>query len=387
MNRNFLYIFLITILPGFSWAIDGSIYFSIKDNHLKVEYEFTEPIKHFNFLPLPTQSRKDIFKSLDSKNDIVLVNGNRLTLETFDLEELSLASSKGNIFFHSTKNLLLYSLLFEGYKVSTLMDEDQYLENLSYYYNGTLLHKRNVYQSYSWERYLLIENSPALHTPFGDIYIDPDLPTIDNHSLKISSVLKLLTEKLGPPKFRPIIFFSYFEKKDEDWWADGRVVMGSPYVQISLGGRLDPEDIKGKVILYHSIYSHEVAHHWNARNLDSDAGAWIHEGGAEAIASLVTKTIFSSEMGEFAEYMSMNNEKKCKEPDEDFDFAYHCGGYIFSKVLNSSNVDPFLVLREIINLPIQSEKAVLEVFSKYTSSTVMNEIIEILKKYESDGKN
>lgn len=382
MSRLYNYILVLLVIPSISWAVDANIHFSISDGQLKAEYTFSEPVARLKFLPLAQQNRDEIFKDFDSENGEVLVNGSLLILETNNLEDLSLASKIGNIFFHNDGNLLFYSLLFEGFEIEDLTGKKLYLENLSYYYEGKLLHKRNVFQADSWERYLLLKNTQSLATLtiFGDIYLDPDLPKIDDHELKISNVLRFLTEKLGTPRSKPIIFFSYTKiEKDEDWWADGRVVVASPYVQISLAGKLDPADMRWRIILYHSLYSHEIAHHWNARNLDANADSWIHEGGAEVIAGLVTKALFFTEMGELVNFMSAHNERNCREQNEDFDFAYHCGGFIFDKVLKSTHADPFQVMKEIIDLPLQSEKAVLEVFSKHASPLVLSEIQEILK--------
>lgn len=382
MSKILGLIFGILLLPAMSWAVDANVNLSIINGKLRAEYTFSEPIKTLTLFPISQSNRSETFKNFTAQGDDVFVNGSRLVLETQDLEKVSLATTDGQIFYQESGSLLLYSLLIDGYKVKSFTDEDRYLENLQFFFEGKLLHARNIYKSESLERYLLLEapRFPPLKTPYGDLYLDADLPNIENHSQQLTKVLQFLTEKLGPPKTKPVVFFTYASNKDEDWWGDGRVVIGSPYIQISLGGRLDPQDPRGKVVLYHGLYSHEIAHHWNARNLDSNARSWVHEGGAEALAGLITKALFASELGVYVDAMSKSNERTCREPDEDFDFPYHCGGYIFDKVLGSTQVDPFVIMKEIIELPLQSEEAVLRVFRKYASPDVMNEIQEILNR-------
>ena len=68
--------------------------------------------------------------------------------------------------------------------------------------------------------------------------------------------------------------------------------------------------------MYHSFFTHEIAHHWNAKNL----------------------------------------------------------------ALENSSHDPFEIYKEVFKLPLQTDAAVLKVFEKYTSEKAMKEIYSILER-------
>jgi hypothetical protein len=376
-----LFLFLICF-PQLVFAINANINFFIVEQQLVVEYEFSEELVGFEFTYPSSPDRNLIFNNLpEITNNIVPVSNMKLTLITHDLDQVSLAVQSGSIFYNNSGDAMILTDLFEMYLATNDKGEQAYIEKLNYYYNGELLHIRDVYDGDTWERYLIFQNEDnALKTPYGDILIDTDMPNRDKYIGLIKKSLKFINEKLGKPYKKARVFVNYESVEIEPWWEDGRVIQASPYIQIALGGELDETDIAGKIKLYHALMSHEIVHHWNARNLADEGNSWIHEGGAEALSTLVSKALYADELGEWVDYMERSNIQQCNTPDEDFDYAYHCGNLIFSKVIKSMTVDPFQLFKELHKLPKQTNEAVLGVFKKYTTSEIMLEIQNILSR-------
>lgn len=382
-------LFLILILLSFhnlSFALEAEIHLSIENNHLIANYSFSEPIKEFIFLKSDLADRKLVFNGIPLNTDgAVEVNGTELQLSTHELSRASFLIQTGSLFSHNNGNTIIYSLLFEVSIAKKIDGNSDSIDTIRYYYKNELIHERTLKNNKSWERYLLLRSQDSsIETPYGELFIDSDLPHRDKYIKNIESALKYLTSKLGPPLEKPIVFFSYAENKEQKWWYDGRVLENSPIVQISLGGDLDPNDPAGNIILYHALFSHEIAHHWNAKNLGGDeAGYWIHEGGAEALAVLITEDLFSNELGNWLLYMKNNNLRQCAQPDEDFDFPYHCGFTIFNLVFSNSSTDPFLIMKELNRAPILTDEVVLDIFSYYVDRQVIEEIKKILDSQNS----
>lgn len=376
------FLLLVLLVSQALIAMDADIQLSIEGESLKVEYIFPEEVEGLYFTYPVAAGRENIFRDIHIESDqFISIKSNKLTLYTNDLSKVSLMTRSGEIFAHADKSTMILTYLTESYRVLNAFGTEEYIENLNYYFNGKLLHSRDVYRGETWERYLLLENSKnKVITPFGDIIIDSQLIYRNDFLNSIKKSLKYLYENLGTPYKKPTVFFTYNKFKDEQWWYDGRVIMGSPYIQLGLGGELDLSDIRGKLILYHAMFSHEVAHHWNARNLDNEARAWVHEGGAEYLSGIISRALFSEELGEFVNYMEISNLKSCDLNNEETDFAYHCGHKIYHLALENASVDAFTIYKELFALPKQSESAVLSVFAKYNTIEVMNEIKEILQQ-------
>ena len=135
---------------------------------------------------------------------------------------------------------------------------------------------------------------------------------------------------------------------------------------MSISAGLDLQSPRGLLVIYHALFSHEIVHHWNARNLDGESSSWIHEGGAEYLASIISQDVFSDQLNELVRYMESSNIQSCEKPDEYTDFAYHCGHAIFKLVMDNSLSDPYDIFNELHSLPLQTNQAVLDVFAKHT---------------------
>ncbi len=376
-------LFLLLFLSQTVYALDADIYFSINDGALEIRYEFSSEVQGFKFSYPSEPKRSDIFKNFPVVSDEVIpVNSKSIVLKTFLLKNISLSIQNGPIISQDTGDTLVLTLLTDTYIAINKSGDEEYIETLNYYFDDKLLHSRDIYDDASWERFLLLKKSSnIINTKFADIIIDTDMPYRKLFVSEIEKSLQYFYEKLGKPTSWPIVFFTYNSHQDEPWWRDGRVITGSPYVEISLGGELDLNEPIGKIVLYHGLFTHEIAHHWNARNLGyDDSPKWVYEGGAEYLTALVSKAIFSNQMGEFVDYMERYNIESCQNNNEETDFGYHCGHMIYKIALENSSHDPFEIYKEIFKLPLQTDAAVLKVFEKYTSAEAMKEIYFLLER-------
>ena len=379
---RFILLFLLFV-PVVGFAADATVDFVLTGKTLTVTYTLPEGVEEVSFSDEEPEMLNEMFPQFSKK-----VTDGKLVLETIERESL-MRGSDSPVFSHNNGNTLIYSLRFDlshGLRKGEVVTFD----NLVYRFNGKTIHTRKLDESDSFEKYLILENAPEaiLKTKHADIILDEDLSNRDLYLSKIEKSLSYLYEKLGPPPIRPVIFFTY-SSSDEAWY-DGRVVMGSPVVMMAISKGMEKEEEILSVVLHHGLFSHEIAHHWNARNLksdystqeDADRNSWVHEGAAEAMAYLMTKDLFSEEMGEYVSHMRQENLSLCETPDEDSDWEYNCGDAIYSKALDYPGVDPWKVMREILALPVAGEGPVLMTFAKYVSPEVFSEIQKIHSTYK-----
>lgn len=359
-------------------AIDATVDFELTGGHLTTTYTFSEDLDEVSFSYGTDEEHLQVFQQFSKR-----VGGTRLQLKTVKLEDL-LSGSESPVFSHDNGNTLVYSPFFDvthgRYRGQTVA-----INRLEYRFQGKTLHTRLLSEDDAGERYLvLMNNSQSVHrSVHADIILDDDIPNKELILSKIERSLTYLTEKLGPPKERPTVFFSYSSSNVP--WYDGRVVIGSPVVMLAMSKGLEEDKNLYNVVLHHAMLSHEIAHHWNARNLhgnartqeESDASAWIHEGGAEAIAHLMTKDLFAEEMGEFVSYMRTDNGRQCETPDADAAWEYNCGDVMYGLALGAPGVDPWKVIKQIMNLPAVSEGLVFLMFARNAGQQVLDQIVRI----------
>lgn len=367
------------LIPVMANAMDAIVDFEVADGQLTATYTFSENIDKAEFSFSTDEELQRAFPGF-SKN----VAGTQLQLKTVPLEQM-LTGGESPVFSHDSGNTLIYSPFFDvthGY----LGNEVKTIERFTFRFQGRVLHTRLLSDRTTFERFLVLVNNPArVHRGVhADIIIDDDTPDQDVLLEKMERSLSYLTENLGPAKERPTIFFTY--SSSTDLWYDGRVVLGSPVVMMAISKGLELEADEYNVVLHHALLSHEIAHHWNARNIpfddrttqeQIDQRAWIHEGGAEAIAHLMTKDLFAAEMGEYVSFMRTNNTRQCETPEEYAAWEYNCGDVMYGLALGAPGVDPWKVLREIRELPRAGEHLVFMTFVRNAGQAVLNEITKI----------
>lgn len=376
-------LFFLLVIPAIALGADATVNFTLTGETLTVTYTLPDGIEEVSFSDENLETLKKIFPKFSKK-----VTSGKLVLETIERESL-LRVEDTTVFSQDNGNTLIYSL---GFDVSHGLRNNEVVlfDNLIFQFNGKILHTRKLEESGSFEKYLILENSPddVYKGKHADILLDLDLVNRDHYLNQIEKSLSYLNEKLGPPPTRPVIFFTY-SSSDEPWY-DGRVVMGSPVVMMAISKGLEKEKVIFDLVLHHGLFSHEIAHHWNARNLKSDyqtqdeadRNNWVHEGAAEAMAHLMTNELFSDELGPYVSYMRENNLLLCESPDEDADWGYNCGDAMYAKAMDYPGVDPWTVMREVLSLPVAGEDQVLKTLEKFVSPVVFEEIQKIHSSYK-----
>jgi hypothetical protein len=131
-----------------------------------------------------------------------------------------------------------------------------------------------------------------LTTPDLVAVFDRSLPDQirDSLSSEFPPLMRQLAEKLGKLEQRPVLFASYSVASDAGWGRQGGALPGQVFVHF-YGDRWPVEMSKpdfGPSLTW--FFAHEAAHVLQ-RNLyiPGDAGAWIHEGAAEAFAAMAVR--------------------------------------------------------------------------------------------------
>lgn len=367
------FLFLFFLLPTLAWGLDATVDFSVEKKILRVEYTLSAPVDSVAF-GYDREDRNSFFS-----NPSLNIHGTKLVLTSVELED-AMTGGESPVFIHDNDNALIYTPFFD-LTSATVKGKVKPIQNLTYRFEGKIIHVRNLGHDESFERYLLLLKDPGAVSVLkdADVFFDTDIPQKTKWQEKIEKSLAWLNSKFGAPKYRPVIFFTYSSKEEE--WVDGRNVIGGNAIQISVSRGLDPDSPQGLVELYHAIFSHEIAHHWNIHNIDPSgrSGAWIHEGLAEFVAAAMTEDLFSAEMGDYVNFMAGHNLEECETPDGEAQFEYNCGFTIFYKATEGTD-NALKILTEIRALPLMTDKAVLSVLAKYSNEKVMEEIRAILKR-------
>lgn len=367
---------LLFLIPFAASALDAVVDFEVSGGQLIANYNFSGNIDEVGFSDDADEERKEVLLKFNRK-----VINNKLQIKTIPLENF-FGRTDSPVFTHNNGNTLIYTPFFDVTH-GLYKKQEVSIDNLTFRFKGNVIHKRSNEDSY--ERYVVLLNNPnsIRKNAYADIILDDDIPNKEIMMEKLERSLSYLTTNLGPAKERPVIFFSY--SSSEDAWYDGRVIIGSPVIMMAMSKGLEKETDLYNLVLHHALLSHEIAHHWNARNLqggaetqeESDHQAWIHEGGAEAIANLMTKNIYAEELGQYVSYMAMDNARKCETPDEDSSWEYNCGYVMYSLAMEAPGVDPWKIIKEIMELPAVSEKRVLSIFEQNAGHEILDQIIKV----------
>lgn len=381
---------LVFILCSSLQAIELNIHLNLEQDKFTFRYEFEKSVSRFIFTYNPQATSLFNNLTINENDESISVDGDSVTLQTYSLDKILFTGDETKFFLLNDQTMMIYSYALDVLKVELENGEQEIVERVKYFQQGTLIHERDINDETSFEKYLIIEGSDLtskVDQENATLYIDTDLPHRNFHIKKINKALSYLYQKFGAPLSKPVVFFSYKPGVEKDIQIEGRNLIYDNVIMLSAGS-LENVELEAKnfrLYFYNLLYSHEIIHHWTSKNLDNQAHGWVHEGAAEALSHIMVKELFAEEAGDMAFYMRDYNYRHCQVRSDVFDFAYHCGAVIWDQVFQNitSGSDPFQIMKEVMRLPKQSEQAVLEVFIRHTNSQVMESIDQIINsKYE-----
>lgn len=121
--------------------------------------------------------------------------------------------------------------------------------------------------------------------------IDTALPETIRTQLseQLPAFMHLFAERLGALPERPMLFASYDLSHRDGWGRQGGTLPGQVFVHFY--GPVWPERMAkpgfGGDLAWH--FAHEAAHLYQRQIYINGPGAWVHEGGAEALAALALR--------------------------------------------------------------------------------------------------
>lgn len=157
--------------------------------------------------------------------------------------------------------------------------------------DGQLHRSRALWTDGDSGRNVYVGETAPVETPDFLAVIDTALPASIREQLakQLPGFMQLFAERLGALPERPMLFASYDIAHADGWGRQGGTLPGQVFVHFY--GSAWPEQMAkpgfADDLAWH--FAHEAAHLYQHQIFINGEGAWIHEGGAEALAAIALR--------------------------------------------------------------------------------------------------
>jgi len=411
---------LLVVMTFFSSCIlaDSPIQVTLEksqDSSWQVTYQSDKPVKYLSFVRNPNDARvarwtpKNKAFQIVRENDIEIIR--RFDKKTFSKITIGLQSS----YIHLPKDYAPFSpfsdggiLIYTGrFFACPNQCEESYNqwefhvvanENENIIINGLIYNRNASWLDQDSGSNIYVGNQTPIDTSHVIAVIDKGLPNEIKTSLSsfLPELMDFYGQYLNKPTTKPALFASYGENTSSSYGRQGGTFSSQIFMHwygSNLNKLVKQPDYLHEIVWF---FAHEAAH-FHQDQLFDEQNAWIHEGGAEFMASnalikkwperqpLLDKKFGEARSGCINGLTSMSLQQASKKGR--YDLHYSCGLLISNAIhkavmsKNKTSNGIYSVQKTYKRLVDDGDKVGLSTYLKsikqYTSESFVTEIREL----------